>query len=232
MLLVTADVHERGSRVPLVLAEMGVFVDVRALPRGDYVVGPSTVVERKTVIGLHRSIQEGRFWKQMGKLREAGSSPVLLIEGHSVFDGPVANNGIRGVCLSVADLGVTIIRSEDPRDTAAWLYRLAARRRDGAVRDRPVYAQRRKSDNATPAEAALSAAPGVSTVTARAVLERFGSICSLCDAAVEDIRSLQGIGRTRAEAIRSMIHDPWTTRAPTSHSVSAEWQVNGEHRAT
>src|SRR5258708_4870407 len=85
MLLVTADVHERASRVPLVLAEMGVSVEVRAQPRGDYVVGPSTVVERKTVIGLHRSIQEGRFWKQMGKLREAGNSTGLLLQGRSGF---------------------------------------------------------------------------------------------------------------------------------------------------
>jgi len=215
MLLVTADVHERASRVPLVLAEMGVLVELRALPRGDYVVGPSTVVERKTVIGLHRSIQERRFWRQMGKLREAGNSPVLLIEGQSVFGGPVANDGIRGVCLAVADLGVTIIRSEGPRDTAAWLYRLAARRRDGAVRDRPVYAQRRKSDDVSPAEAALSAAPGVSSVTARAVLKRFGSIRNLCEANVEDLKSLQGDGRTRAEAIRTLIHDPWT--APRSN---------------
>jgi DNA excision repair protein ERCC-4 len=215
MLLVTADVHERPSRVPLVLAEMGVSVEVRVLPRGDYVVGPSTVVERKTVIGLHRSIQEGRFWKQMGKLREAGNSPVLLIEGQSLFCGPVANDGIRGACLAVADLGVTIIRSEDPRDTAAWLYRLAVRRRDGVVRDRPVYAQRRKSDDVSLAEAALSAAPGVSTVTARAVLQQFGSIRNLCEANVEDLKSLQGVGRTRAEAIRSLIHDLWT--APRSN---------------
>jgi DNA excision repair protein ERCC-4 len=209
MVLVTADVHEGASGVPERLRVLGVHVDVRPLPRGDYILGPETVVERKTVIGLHRSIQEGRFWNQMGKLRAAGASPVLLLEGRSVFSGPVANDGIRGLCLAVADIGITIIRSEDRDDTAAWLFRIASRRRDGAVRDPPVYAQKTRSNVTSPAEAALAAAPGVSTVTAKTVLEQFGSLRNLCDADVNDLQSLPGVGRTRAEAIRALIHDPW-----------------------
>jgi DNA excision repair protein ERCC-4 len=209
MLLVTADVHERTSGVPELLGELGVLVDMRPLARGDYILGPETVLERKTVIGLHRSVQEGRFWNQMGKLRSAGASPVLLIEGRSVFDGPVANDGIRGLCLAVADLGITIIRSEDLDDTAAWLFRIACRRRDGAVRDRPVYAQKERSNVVSPAEAALAAAPGVSTVTAKTVLERFGSLRNLCAADLHDLQSLPGVGRKRAEAIQALIHDPW-----------------------
>jgi ERCC4-type nuclease len=127
----------------------------------------------------------------------------------------VANDGIRGLCLAVADIGITIIRSEGPADTAAWLFRIACRRRDGAVRDRPAYAQKGRSSVVSPAEAALAAAPGVSTVTAKTVLDHFGSLRNLCAADLNDLQSLPGVGRKRAEAIQALIHDPW--HAPRSN---------------
>ena len=70
------------------LEALGAQVEVRALTRGDYVVGPEAVVERKTVADLHASIATGRFWHQMRKIRDAGRWPYLVIEGPSVFNGP------------------------------------------------------------------------------------------------------------------------------------------------
>jgi DNA excision repair protein ERCC-4 len=122
------------------LKAMGAQVEWRTLTRGDYVVGPETVVERKTVAGLHASLVAGRFWHQMRKVRAAGRSPYLVIEGPSVFRGPVKAKSVRGLCLAVSDLGITIIRTESPVDTSAWLMALASRRRQGAIRDRPIYA--------------------------------------------------------------------------------------------
>jgi ERCC4-type nuclease len=106
----------------------------------------------------------------MGKIRAAGRWPYLLLEGRSIYAGPIAGESLRGLCLAVSDLGITIIRTEDEQDTARWLFRLAIRRRSGAVRARPVYAQRPRSTSVAPSEAALAAAPGVSVETARLVL--------------------------------------------------------------
>jgi ERCC4-type nuclease len=161
VLVITADVHERSSGVPELLEALGAHVEVRALTRGDYILGPETVVERKTVNDLHLSIAAGRFWYQMRKIRAAGRWPYLVIEGPSVFRGRVPPNGVRGLCLAVTDLGVAIIRTEHARDTAAWLLKLASRRCQGAIRDRPAYAQLPRSVTAPPPQAALAAAPGV-----------------------------------------------------------------------
>jgi len=207
VLVITADVHERASGVPQMLEALGARVEVRALTRGDYVAGPETVVERKTVADLHISIAAGRFWHQMRRIRTAGRWPYLLIEGSSVFRGGVPPNGIRGLCLAVSDLGVTIIRTEHAEDTAEWLFRLAARRRDGAVRDRPVYAQRPKSADTPPAEAALACAPHVSVVTARTVMRHFGSLRQVAAASRDDLQTLPGVGSKRAAAIVALIHD-------------------------
>ena len=193
--------------MPAVLEGLGAQVEVRSLARGDYVLGWQTVVERKTVADLHRSIVAGRFWSQMRALRSDGTRPYLLVEGSSLFRGCVAQDAVRGLCLAVIDLGVALIRTEDPTDTAKWLYRLAERRRDGAVRHRPAYAQKPRSPTIVPAEAALAAAPGVSEITARIVLTHFGSLRAICDAAATDLESLPGVGPVRAKAIVALMHN-------------------------
>jgi ERCC4-type nuclease len=141
--------------MPELLRGLGVQVEVRSLSCGDYRIGEGTLVERKTVDDLHLSIVRGRFWQQIGKIRTA-RWPYLLVEGVSVFAGPVPANGIRGLCLAVTDLGVTIIRAENANDSANWLLRIASRRLEGVTRDRPIYAQRPRSKAVPPAEAALA----------------------------------------------------------------------------
>jgi DNA excision repair protein ERCC-4 len=209
MLMITADVHERASQVPSLLEALGAQVDVRPLARGDYVAGPGTVVERKTVRDLHLSIMNGRFWQQMRKIRAAGTSPFLVIEGPSVFAGRVRNDGIRGAYLAVSDLGISIIHTQDACDTAAWLYRLAVRRQEGSLRARPRYAHRAKSAGISPVEAALAAAPEVSAITARNVLAAFGSLRAVCEASLDELQAVPGVGIKRATSIAALIHDPW-----------------------
>jgi ERCC4-type nuclease len=207
VLAITVDVHERASGVPRMLETLGVQVEVRALTRGDYVVGPGAVVERKTTWDLHTAISKGRFWAQMRKIRSCGPQPYLMVEGRSAYKAHVADNAVRGLLIAVADLGVTIIRTEGPEDSALWLVSLAKRRRDGAPRDRPVYAQRPRSTVTSPAEAALACAPDVSVKTARVVLDRFGSLSNVAQAKVDDLQALPGVGIKRATAIVALIHD-------------------------
>ena len=207
---ITVDVHEQASGVPSFLEALGAKIDVTVLTSGDYVVGPGTVVERKTVRDLHLSIMNGRFWYQMRKIRRAANSPYLVIEGVSVFAGPVRNSGVRGACLAVSDLGIAIIRAQDATDTAEWLYRLAVRRKDGPPPARLPYVHRPRSPRISVGEAALAAAPDVSVITARKILAAFGSLRQVCEASVDDLRAIPGVGIKRATAITSLLHDRWT----------------------
>lgn len=136
-----------------------------------------------------------------------------------MLSGPVPANSIRGLCLAVNDLGVTIIRTEDAADSAKWLARIAARRLDGVIRDRPIYAQRPKSNTVPPAEAALACAQGVSVETARTVLSHFASLRQIGEASLNDLQALPGVGVKRASEIVALIHDEWSATAPSSHSV-------------
>ena len=120
-------------------------------------------------------------------------------------------DAIRGACLAAMDLGIIVLRTDDASDTARWLYRLAVRRQERQVRDRPVYAQRPRRPRRDPlAEAALSTVPGISVVVARSLLARFGSLANLAAADPESWMGVAGVGPGRAAALRSLIHDQWS----------------------
>ena len=201
-----ADVFERPSGVPDLLARAGVDVRVVRLAAGDYAVGAGGLVERKSMPDFHASIMSGRFWAQIGKLRAASARAYLLVEGPDLDEGPLHPNAIRGVCVAAIDLDVALIRTTDPADTARWLHRLAERRHRKAGRDRPVYAQR-PAPKAGPAaaEAMLAAVPGISSQRARALLRHFGSVRAVLDASDDELSAVPGLGPVRIGALRQTV---------------------------
>jgi ERCC4-type nuclease len=200
--VVTADVFERGSGVPASLQRLGARVVVEPLTAGDYRIGGGDMIERKTVADLHGSLGRGRLWEQIGKIRDEAVSPFLLIEGHDLDAGPRHPNAIRGALLAIAELGVTLLWSRHPADSALWLHRLAVRHaRKANARGRP----RRMSELTEPGIEVLAAVPGISTHIARALLSRFGSIGGLLSAGPEHWAEVEGVGAVRAHALASAL---------------------------
>jgi DNA excision repair protein ERCC-4 len=202
MVLVVADIHERRSGLPQLLGERGATVRVEGLGVGDYHLPGGAIVERKTVRGMHLGIVGGTFWPQLGRLRKVARLTYLLIEGCDLDNGPLSPAAVRGACLALDDLGITVLRSADPADSALWLYRLAKRREYAPTRQRQAYAQRPKAETGSPAaEAMLAAVPGISTVSARALLNRFGSVAAVLGAEPNDWEAVAGIGPQRAKSL-------------------------------
>src|SRR3989304_2830398 len=125
--VITADVFEEGSGVPASLQRLGAHVMVEPLAAGDYRMDGGVLVERKTVADLHGSLARGRLWSQIGRVRDVAALPFLFVEGDDLDDGPRHPNAIRGCLLAIADLGIAVVRTRDPSDTALWLHRLAIR---------------------------------------------------------------------------------------------------------
>src|SRR5437870_9398744 len=119
-LIIVADVFEDGSGGPASLQRLGARVMVEPLPAGDYGISGGVLVERKTVADLHGSLARGRLWSQIGRIRDAAALPFLFVEGQDLDNGPRHPNAIRGCLLAIADLGVAIVRTQGPADTARW----------------------------------------------------------------------------------------------------------------
>lgn len=101
-----------------------------------------------------------------------------------------------------------LLRTTDRSDTARWLHRLAIRcQRAEDPPDRPVYSQRPKAPlGSEAAEAVLAAIPGISTVSARALLVRFGSLGAVLTASPEQLLSVHGIGPERVRAMQEVLN--------------------------
>ena len=202
---IEVDVHEPGC-VWDELARLGAEVRRSQLPVGDYRCAHA-LVERKTVRDLHSTLSAGRLWGQLGRLRAAARHPILLVEGPALDEGSVSPAAIRGALLAAGEHGVSVVRSETEADSALWIYRIACRAaRSKPAPDRPTYAQRPKSltPNAT-AEAVLAAIPEISTMSARAVLGRFGSLEAVARATDADLTDVRGIGPARLRSLREAL---------------------------
>jgi ERCC4-type nuclease len=156
------------------------------------------------VLDLHAAVLKGRLWPQLGKLRAACSFPYLLVEGTDIDRGPLHYNAVRGACLAAIDQGIALLRTGYQRDSALWIHRLAVRCQvTEPAAERPAYAQRpRPTPGTDAAEALLAAVPGISTASARALLERFGSVAAVVAADPTDWLTVPGIGPERARALQ------------------------------
>ncbi len=198
---IVVDVYERESRLRRALEELGVELETRRLSVGDYLTGHA-LVERKSVRDLHLAIIAGRFWPQVGRLRRVRGAPYLLVEGEDIDAGPLRPASVRGALLAVGELGVRVVRTASPEDSALWLQILGLRRRRRR-RYAPNYAQRPPLDDAE--EAMLAAVPGISTKSAQALLDRFGTVANVVTAGHENWLSVPGIGPKRATALAEAV---------------------------
>ena len=177
-----------------------------ALPVGDYDLGHGVLVERKSVADLHLSLERGRLWPQVGKLRTNARLPYLLVEGRDLDHGRLSPAAIRGACLGVMGQGVPIIRTQGSIDSAVWLRVLGGRVHNARLgRDRPRYAQRLKPHSELVREAMLAAIPGISVVGARSLLAHFGSVAAVLAANEDEWLRVPGIGPRRAAALRAAL---------------------------
>jgi len=68
MVEILADIHERDSGIAQGLRSLGWTVQETTLEAGDYVIGATVGVERKTVTDFATSLKNGRLFQQLAGL--------------------------------------------------------------------------------------------------------------------------------------------------------------------
>ena len=63
-LRIIVDERERKSGIPDLLKSVGLNLEMKTLPIGDYIVAPETVIERKSIRDLMASVFDGTFFDQ------------------------------------------------------------------------------------------------------------------------------------------------------------------------
>ena len=207
---IVCDHRERGAGVIRAFSAMQrVEVQVDHLALGDYLVDDLFVFERKTLVDLTASIKDARLFRQSCQLAGDARRAAIILEGTAIDLGQSAmrREAIQGALVTITlMLGLPVLRSRNAGETARLMIYAAHQARawsSGAIARRV----RRPKGKRRAQLQMLQGLSGVGPERAKRLLDEFGSVESVLTASMEDLRAVDGIGLTTAEAIRWVVSE-------------------------
>ncbi len=205
-LRIIVDERERKSGIPELLKSVGLNLEMKTLPIGDYIVAPETVVERKSIRDLMSSVFDGRLLDQCSRLKEHFEHPVVLMEGNVDEIEEIAENPMifYGAISTVAlDFRIPIIPTPSADHTAKLLVSMCFRK--DAPKGPYLKKIKKSSDLQRQQLSVLCSLPGIGEKFAVRMLEKFGTPLKVFTAATSELAKVEGLGSVRAKKIRKTL---------------------------
>lgn len=205
-LRIIVDERERKSGIPELLKKVGINLEMKQLPIGDYIVAPETVVERKSLHDLVSSVFDGRLFDQCSRLKEHFQHPIILMEGNvdeieTITENPMIFYG--AVSTIAIDFKIPIIPTPSATHSAKLLVSMCSRK---DIPKGPFLKKIRKSDDLQRQQlSTLTSLPGVGEKLATRMLEKFGTPLRVLNATSADLSKIEGLGEARAQKIKKML---------------------------
>lgn len=205
-LRIIVDERERKSGIPELLKSIGLNLEMKSLPIGDYIVAPETVVERKSIHDMMSSVFDGRLFDQCSRLKEHFQYPLVLMEGNvdeidEIIDNPLIFYG--AISKIALDFKIPIIPTPSAEHTAKLLISLCTKKE--AAKGPFLKKIKKSTDLQRQQLSVLCSLPGVGEKLAIRMLEKFGSPLKVLSATTSDLGKIEGLGRARAEKIKKML---------------------------
>jgi ERCC4-type nuclease len=144
------------------------------------------LLERKTVSDLASSICDGRYQEQQFRLLESNLPPhriIYLIEGNMDDVLSLPKKNLESALASLWFRGFSIVHTKNIDDTVEYLKLLLEKVNKEAIdKDYVSMIKIKKKDKLTPENIdvlMLSQIPGISTVTAKALITIYGNVFEL-----------------------------------------------------
>ena len=205
-LRIVVDEREKKSGIPDLLKKVGLRVEMKTLPIGDYIVAPETIVERKSIKDLLSSIFDGRLFDQCTRLKENFEFPIVLMEGNvdeieEITENPLVFYG--AISSVVLDFKIPIIPTPNALHTAKLLVSMCSRKESPKG---PFLKKIRKSSDLEKQQlSSLCSLPGVGEKFAIRMLEKFGSPLKVLNASSSELAKVEGLGITRTKKIKKIL---------------------------
>jgi len=205
-LRIIVDERERKSGIPDLLKSVGLNLEMKTLPIGDYIVAPETIVERKSIRDLMASVFDGRLFDQCSRLKEHFEHPVVLMEGNvdeieEITENPLIFYG--AISTVVLDFKIPVIPTPSAAHTAKLLVSMCSRK------DTPKGPYLKKIKKSSDLEkqqlSVLCSLPGIGEKFAVRMLEKFGTPLKVFSATTADLAKVEGLGEARAKKIKKTL---------------------------
>jgi len=192
------------------LAGMGVEIheiedDVGNVDR--YILSSRVAVERRAGVGFAQGIEDKSLFLSAIYLREVYETPLFLLEGdvlgaHTGFNPQALRGALSALSL---EYGVGLIWSRDAEETASLLAMMARHAQHGVPKI-SLVPKRKAADLPDLQRRVVEMLPGCGRVTARDLLQHFGSVGRLVVATRDELQQVRGIGKKRADEIHRVLH--------------------------
>jgi len=205
-LRIIVDERERKSGIPDLLKSIGLNIEMKTLPIGDYIVAPETIVERKSIRDLMASVFDGRLFDQCSRLKEHFEHPVVLMEGNvdeieEITENPLIFYG--ALSTVVLDFKIPVIPTPSAAHTAKLLVSMCSRK---DTPKGPYLKKIKKSSNLEKQQlSVLCSLPGIGEKFAVRMLTKFGTPLKVFTATAAELAKVEGLGEVRAKKIKKTL---------------------------
>ncbi|RKD93670.1 DEAD/DEAH box helicase [Halopiger aswanensis] len=207
---IVADQREMDANIARDLSRRDeIEVSLETLDVGDYVLSDRVVVERKSVADFVDSLVGGdrSVFEQIGAMARHYSRPIVVVEGEGLYEQrDIHPNAIRGALSSLAvDFDASVLRTESEDDTTELLATIAGREQETSDREVSVHGEKQSKTLAEQQEYVVASIAEIGPVTARSLLEEFGTVEEMMIATEDELQEADGVGQVTAERIREVV---------------------------
>ena len=205
-LRIIVDERERKSGIPDLLKSVGLNLEIKTLPVGDYIVAPETIIERKSIRDLMSSVFDGRLFDQCSRLKDHFQHPIVLMEGNvdeieEITENPLIFYG--AISTVVLDFQIPVIPTPSATHTAKLLVSMCSRKN---VSKGPYLKKIKKSSDLEKQQLSiLCSMPGIGEKFATRMLEKFGTPLKVLTATSAELAKVEGLGDARAKKIKKIL---------------------------
>ncbi len=194
------------------LKEQGAKIQIKPLPKGDYVISDECAFERKTVRDLVHTLTHRHLFDQLFTLREAYEKPFILIEGHlpTIYKYTRINPAsIWGALFALAKQQILLIHTTNYKETTDFLY-TASRQEQLVQKRKPAVHPVKKHETLADAQIFFMASlPNVGRERATSLLQTYQNPLNALLNLENWAKTVHGLGPKTAKKVSKLLHQAY-----------------------
>jgi len=199
---IICDNRETASAVVRALSLMGVGLKLEHLTVADYILSDRVGIERKSAQDFNDSIKDGRLFNELFELKNNFVRPILILEGDPFMNSNINQNALYGAITSIIlNLGITIYKTNDPSDSAMFIYQLAKKEQSDSKMEVKLRFDKKPIEISSLLEFIVAGIPGINALRAKNLLKELQSLQEIFNADIGDLMKVENVGKKIAQEI-------------------------------
>jgi len=194
------------------LRERGALVEIKALPKGDYVLSDVCAVERKTVRDFVYTLTHRHLFEQLFTLKEVYPKSLILLEGYLPIIykfSRIKPASVWGAMFNLAKNGMALINTTSYKETIDFLY-IAARQEQIIKRRVPTLHPVKKCETISDAQIYFIASlPNIGKEKAVAILKSYKTPLNALVNVNQWPKAVHGLGPKISGRVKEVLNTPF-----------------------